>query len=81
MADLEEVDYFDHCHLVVLFLLLNKHVLMFSRKGIEEIQVTFLLGNFQFKIGLEIVIQLGEDLEANVESLWGHIVWLLKSPL
>ncbi len=80
MADLEECDFFVHCHLVIFFLLLDKHVSMFSRKGVEEDQVTFLLANHQFIISLEIIIQLEEDFKASNASLWGHILWYFESP-
>ncbi len=52
---------------------------MFSRKGIKEDQVMFLLASCQLKISLEVVIQLEEDLKASLESLWGHIVFILRA--
>ncbi len=76
MADLEEVDYFIHCHPVVFLLLLDKHVMMFSRKGIEEDQVMFLLVHCQLIISLEIIIQLEENLVAFFENLQGQITRL-----
>ncbi len=79
MTDLEESNNFIHRHLVVILLLLNKPVTMFSRKGVKENQVTFPFAYSQFKISLEVIIQLEEDLEACLESLRGHIVWLLQS--
>ncbi len=77
MTDLEESDYFVHRHFVVIFLLLNKPVTMISRKGVKENQVTFPFAYSQFKISLEVIVQLEENLEARLKSLWGHIVWLL----
>ncbi len=58
MTNLEEGDYFINCNLVVFFLLLDKLVSMFSRKGVKENQVTFLFTNGLFIISLEVVIQL-----------------------
>ncbi len=77
MTDLEEVDYFVHCHLVVIFLLLNKLITMVSREGVKENQVMFLFAYCQLIISLEVLVQLEENLEACLESLQGHIVWLL----
>ncbi len=81
MTDLEEEDYFILHHLVVFFLLLNKLVLMVSRKGIKENQVMFLFPICQFITSLEVVIKLEEDLKMSFESLQGHIIWFLQGPL
>ncbi len=77
MTDLEEGDYFVHLHPVVIVLLPNKLVSMVSRKGVKADQVMFLFTDCQLKISLEVIIQLEENLKANLESLWGHIGQLL----
>ncbi len=77
MTDLEESNYFIHRHPVVIFLLLNKLVKMVSGKGVKENQVTFPFAYSQFKISLEVIVQLEENLEARLENIRGHIVRLL----
>jgi len=76
MTDLEEGDYFIHCHLVVIFLLLHKLVTMVSRESVKENQVTFPFAYSQLIVSLEVIVQLEDNLEARLESLWGHIVQL-----
>ncbi len=70
----EEFHKFIHCHLVVLFLLLHKHVMMFSRDGIGEKDSPFLFPNDWLIISLEVILQLYEDLKASLYSLWGYII-------
>ncbi len=55
---------------MVLFLLPNKHFTMVNREGIEEKKV-FLI------ISLEVTVQLKEDLEASLESLWAYTIMFL----
>ncbi len=71
MTDLEEFHKFIHQHLVVLFLLLDKHVMMFSREIITTIETKGLTlrSSCQLIISLEVLIQLEEDLEGSLESL------------
>ncbi len=45
-----------HCHLVVLLLLLNKHVSMVSREGVEDKEFLLLVPNSQFIVILEVVL-------------------------
>ncbi len=65
---------------MVLFLLLNKYVTMFSREGIEEKESFLLFPNCQLIFSLEVFIQLEEDLKASLKSLQAHIVCLLHPP-
>ncbi len=63
MTVLEEVHELVHHHLVILFLLLDKHIKMFSRQGIEKADGFFLFSNHKFIISLEVITQLEENLE------------------
>ncbi len=79
MIDLEKLNKLIHGHHLILLLLLNKHVVMFSR--IKENQVAFLFANHQQFFSLEVFVQLEASLKACFESLWSHIVVLLQSSL
>ncbi len=51
---------------------------MFRSEGIEEEEVFLLFCNCKFKISLEVIIQLEENLESCLESLKSQIVQLVQ---
>ncbi len=66
-----------NCHFVILFLSLNKDILMISWKGIKEKEVLFIFPHCKFVISLKVIIKLEEDLKTCLENFWGHIICFL----
>ncbi len=68
MADLEEVDYFIHCHLVIILLLLDKHVSMFREKVLKMIKWCFFLPIVKSKSVLRLSYNLKRTLKQALKA-------------
>lgn len=57
-------------------MVLDKNILMFSRKHIREEEIIFYV---KLEICIEVIMQFHGDLKACFECLWGHITRLLEA--